>query len=141
MPKPEWGVKRTCLSCAARFYDLMRDPIICPNCGAEFDVSSSARAKSRKAVQAAPVAAAELEEEVDLVEEDADDGAEGDDTALPDSGDEEIETEGETPTADVDEDDGELGDFGDDTLLENDDDDTESLEGLEEVSDDNEETN
>ncbi|MCZ6764079.1 MAG: TIGR02300 family protein [Alphaproteobacteria bacterium] len=36
MAKPEWGVKRTCLSCATRFYDFRRDPIICPNCEARF---------------------------------------------------------------------------------------------------------
>lgn len=34
--KQEWGVKRTCLACAARFYDFRRSPIICPSCGAEF---------------------------------------------------------------------------------------------------------
>ena len=33
MAKPEWGAKRTCQSCGARFYDLMRSPIVCPKCG------------------------------------------------------------------------------------------------------------
>ncbi|MCC7047942.1 MAG: TIGR02300 family protein, partial [Alphaproteobacteria bacterium] len=37
MAKPEWGVKRTCQSCAAVFYDLRRDPIICPKCGTQLD--------------------------------------------------------------------------------------------------------
>ena len=27
MAKAEWGLKRTCLSCGARFYDLQREPI------------------------------------------------------------------------------------------------------------------
>ncbi len=40
MPKEEWGTKRTCPKCAVRFYDLNRDPLICPNCGATFDLSS-----------------------------------------------------------------------------------------------------
>jgi uncharacterized protein (TIGR02300 family) len=31
--KPELGIKRSCLNCAAHFYDLGRDPIICPKCG------------------------------------------------------------------------------------------------------------
>ena len=35
MAKPEWGTKRTCRSCGARFYDLKRDPIACPICEAE----------------------------------------------------------------------------------------------------------
>jgi uncharacterized protein (TIGR02300 family) len=28
------GTKRVCHACAARFYDLSRDPIVCPECGA-----------------------------------------------------------------------------------------------------------
>ena len=36
MVKAELGTKRTCPSCAARFYDLMKSPIICPKCGASF---------------------------------------------------------------------------------------------------------
>ena len=30
------GTKRQCLSCGSKFYDLNRDPIICPICGATF---------------------------------------------------------------------------------------------------------
>jgi len=30
------GLKRICMSCGARFYDMNRKPIICPACGAEF---------------------------------------------------------------------------------------------------------
>jgi len=36
MTKPEWGEKRTCQACGARFYDMERSPILCPKCGAEF---------------------------------------------------------------------------------------------------------
>ena len=32
MPKPELGSKRVCVSCAARFYDLTRQPAVCPKC-------------------------------------------------------------------------------------------------------------
>jgi uncharacterized protein (TIGR02300 family) len=34
--KAELGTKRTCPSCAARFYDLLKSPIVCPKCGANF---------------------------------------------------------------------------------------------------------
>ena len=34
MGKPEWGTKRTCHSCAERYYDLGRSPVVCPHCGA-----------------------------------------------------------------------------------------------------------
>ncbi|MCW3476198.1 FYDLN acid domain-containing protein [Limobrevibacterium gyesilva] len=32
MFKPEYGRKHVCVSCAARFYDLMRAPAVCPKC-------------------------------------------------------------------------------------------------------------
>jgi uncharacterized protein (TIGR02300 family) len=35
MVKPELGQKRTCVSCGARFYDLLRQPATCPKCGTE----------------------------------------------------------------------------------------------------------
>ncbi len=47
MAKPEWGIKRICPSCGARYYDLRKDPPICPTCNAEFD--PEALLKSRRA--------------------------------------------------------------------------------------------
>ncbi|HYN38112.1 MAG TPA: TIGR02300 family protein [Rhodospirillales bacterium] len=37
MAKVEWGTKRTCHSCGARFYDLRREPIVCPVCSTVHD--------------------------------------------------------------------------------------------------------
>jgi uncharacterized protein (TIGR02300 family) len=34
--KPELGTKRQCHSCGAKFFDLNKDPIVCPKCGANF---------------------------------------------------------------------------------------------------------
>ncbi len=53
MAKPEWGVKRTCQSCSARFYDLARSPIICPKCGAtvEPEITFKARRQSTPAAE------------------------------------------------------------------------------------------
>jgi uncharacterized protein (TIGR02300 family) len=34
------GLKRACSSCGAKFYDLNKDPIICPKCGTEFDAAA-----------------------------------------------------------------------------------------------------
>ena len=56
MAKPELGTKRLCGSCAAKFYDLSKDPIICPKCGTTFVVV--APAVSRRADAAAAAAAA-----------------------------------------------------------------------------------
>ncbi len=36
MVNPELGIKRTCPSCAARFYDLLKNPLTCPKCGTAF---------------------------------------------------------------------------------------------------------
>ena len=33
MSRPELGTKRRCTSCSTKFYDLARDPIVCPKCG------------------------------------------------------------------------------------------------------------
>lgn len=35
MAKPELGEKHTCVSCSARFFDLGKQPVICPKCGTE----------------------------------------------------------------------------------------------------------
>lgn len=35
------GTKRTCQSCEERFYDLERNPILCPHCGAKYVIASS----------------------------------------------------------------------------------------------------
>ena len=36
MAKPEWGTKRLCQGCGARYYDLRRDPPVCPKCDTKF---------------------------------------------------------------------------------------------------------
>jgi uncharacterized protein (TIGR02300 family) len=35
MTKPELGEKRTCVSCGTRFFDLGKDPAVCPKCATE----------------------------------------------------------------------------------------------------------
>lgn len=47
MAKPEWGVKRICPNCGARYYDMRKDPPVCPTCGTQFD--PEALLKSRRA--------------------------------------------------------------------------------------------
>ena len=53
MAKPEWGSKRICPSCGTRYYDLMREPVVCPKCSTPFD--PEAFLKSRRARPAPPV--------------------------------------------------------------------------------------
>ncbi|QFU17543.1 TIGR02300 family protein [Microvirga thermotolerans] len=61
MAKPELGLKRQCMSCGAKFYDLNRDPAVCPKCGTAFQ----AAALSRTAAPAVAHAAGD-EDEVEL---------------------------------------------------------------------------
>lgn len=35
MALAELGLKRTCVACGARFYDLTRNPAVCPKCSTE----------------------------------------------------------------------------------------------------------
>ncbi|QHI96324.1 TIGR02300 family protein [Aristophania vespae] len=46
MAKAELGLKRTCVECNSRFYDLNRVPPVCPKCGATQPVNNS-RLKNR----------------------------------------------------------------------------------------------
>ena len=36
MAKPELGLKRQCASCSTKFFDMNRNPIVCPKCGTVF---------------------------------------------------------------------------------------------------------
>jgi uncharacterized protein (TIGR02300 family) len=96
LAKPEWGTKRICPSCGARYYDLLRDPIVCPKCSTPFD--PEAFLKARRARPAAPVekelvpAGDELEAELDA--EDVESAEEEEEEEVPlEAGEEEEEEE------------------------------------------------
>jgi uncharacterized protein (TIGR02300 family) len=55
--KQELGLKRICGNCGTKFYDLARDPIVCPKCGTTYvPTAASARASARAEPVAAVVA-------------------------------------------------------------------------------------
>ena len=62
MTKPELGTKRLCAGCAAKFYDLLKSPIVCPMCEAVFVMPKPAPSRPRRGfepmAQAMPVVAA-----------------------------------------------------------------------------------
>lgn len=114
MAKPELGTKRLCGSCGAKFYDLSKDPIVCPKCSTVFqivvpvsrarpDAAGRAAAAAAAGVAAAAAAAAkakeaeaaEQEEGAEFVSlEDADAEAQGKKTKdgdVPDTDDIEVE--------------------------------------------------
>jgi len=98
--KASWGTKRTCQSCAARFYDLNKGPIKCPKCGREHDredfvkvrrgrgaaAATAAAAAATAAAAAAKAAAKKKSDEAALAGDELPD-VEGDDEALAEADD------------------------------------------------------
>ena len=110
MAKPDLGTKRLCASCGAKFYDLSKDPIVCPKCETVFHpvvLSTRSRPSEAARTPVAPLAPVAAEapaiadvELVSLEEADAESGggkkvaatsdvdadAEGDDVEVADDG-------------------------------------------------------
>lgn len=101
MAKAELGNKRVCVACSAKFYDLGKQPAICPKCATE---QPAEQPRLRRAVgnliearrpKAAPVPGLEdADVEVEVADDDADedvledtddldDGAEGIEVDVP----------------------------------------------------------
>ena len=77
MVKAAWGLKRTCQSCGAHFYDMHKSPIACPKCGAIYDPEAVAKTRRSRtatgadklAAQRTPVRRPEPEAEIAAVAE------------------------------------------------------------------------
>ena len=115
MAKPELGTKRLCASCGAKFYDLSKDPIVCPKCETVFHPVVSTRGRPEPARAVAPLAP------------EAPEPAEAADVELVSLEEADAENEGgkKAPAGEADaEDDVEVADDGaeDDTFLETDED-------------------
>ena len=98
MTKPELGAKRQCQNCGAKFFDLNKDPIICPKCGTVFQGAARARPPSKEDEEDTELAAPPGVDVVSLDEVEAgdekvpetavddidveEDGAEGEDDAF-----------------------------------------------------------
>ena len=73
MAKPDLGTKRLCGHCGAKFYDLDKDPIVCPKCETVFVPVQRARPEPVKAAPEAAEAAAPETADAEFVSlEDAD---------------------------------------------------------------------
>ncbi len=120
MAKPELGTKRVCLECSAKYFDLNRDPIVCPKCGTIFEIAT--RDKSRPAVEEPETKAGDNAEPGDVDETDA-----GEKAAAIDEGDEAAEivslNDADDDDAEEDGDDDAVPDLPDDDLIIDDDDD------------------
>jgi uncharacterized protein (TIGR02300 family) len=58
--KPELGTKRLCGNCGAKFYDLVRNPIVCPKCSTVFVPPTAARARTEAVAVRQPEAVEEV---------------------------------------------------------------------------------
>lgn len=111
------GLKRICMSCSTRFYDLNKRPVLCPNCDTEF--TGEVKIKNRRGRVAANDVADDIEEKDDAAktaeaeeedEEEADTEAET--VSLEDA---EVEdTDEEEDTLDIDDEDLDDDDLDDD---------------------------
>ena len=107
MAKPEWGTKRICPSCGTRYYDLLREQVICPKCSTPYDPEAFLKARRSRTVapverelapvgdvdaevedaevvedeEALPLAEGEEEEEEELIEDASELGEDEDDMA------------------------------------------------------------
>ena len=103
MAKPELGTKRLCGNCAAKFYDLGKDPIVCPKCHTVLQlaaVTSRSRpepARAQAVAEEVVVPETQEAEFVSLEEADAEveGGKKGAEGEVADGADEEIEIEDE----------------------------------------------
>ncbi len=71
MVKPEWGTKRTCPKCSARFYDLGKeDPVTCIECGVNWYPEPVLKSKQPLPYEAAKPEKEVEKEDTDLAGED-----------------------------------------------------------------------
>lgn len=104
MAKPELGTKRVCVSCGAKFYDLMKTPAICPKCGTEqpAELPRSRRPGGNVVDDKRPkkvAATDDVDVETEPAEDEAEEGVLEDASELEDDADaipDEIEVEPET---------------------------------------------
>ncbi|WP_290547055.1 TIGR02300 family protein [Aestuariivirga sp.] len=123
MVKAELGTKRTCPSCAARFYDLMKNPIVCPKCNANFVAAQVLPSKGEMPAPAPKPRVLEVADDVEVADVEL---ISLEDAEAPDTGDDD-ETAG---IEDVD-----LGEEGaaeteDDTFLVEEEEDGDNMSGL-----------
>lgn len=115
MAKADRGTKRQCLSCATKFYDLNRDPILCPNCGTQFKLDTDIKPTKNEVLDDIDTD----EVEVDVAA--ASVGAEV--ISLDDAEDDEDDVIENLPDVDLEDDDEPLSTDDDDAFLEEDDED------------------
>ena len=108
MTKPNLGKKHTCKSCETRFFDLNKNPPVCPKCGEEVKI---VKPKTKRTIAPAPEAVVSpkpsKKAKPDILVDDDDDDLLDDD-----------DLDDDLPPDDVDDLDDDLEDDEDDDLME-----------------------
>ncbi len=93
MAKPELGQKRICVSCSTRFYDLTKSPAVCPKCGTEQPIEQPRPRRGgnvtelRKPKKPAVIEDADTDVEVEVADDEAEEGVLEDTSDLDDDAD------------------------------------------------------
>lgn len=122
--KPELGSKHQCESCSTKFFDLNKDPILCPRCGAEF-LPVHVLAKPTPPPEADKPAEDEDEEDTGAEIIPLDEADDTDDGKVTTGSDSDVDVD-----VDVDVDDDDDDEESNDAFLEEDDDDNNDVSGL-----------
>jgi uncharacterized protein (TIGR02300 family) len=132
------GLKRICMNCGNRFYDMNKRPVACPSCATEF--SGEIKVKARRGRVAAldddegQVSKATASKAAKGLDDDDDDDIvelEEDTVSLDDLDDDNVDDDDIDPDLDIDDDLGNLDDLEDDL--------DEDVEDLEDIVDEDDE--
>ncbi len=94
MAKPELGLKRVCVSCGTKFYDLTKNPAVCPKCGTEQPAEQPRPRRTggnvvedKRPKKAAVVEDVDADVEVEAADDEAEEGVLEDTSDLEDDAD------------------------------------------------------
>ena len=94
MAKPELGLKRVCVSCGTKFYDLTKNPAVCPKCGIEQPAEQPRPRRTggnvvedKRPKKAAVVEDVDADVEVEAADDEAEEGVLEDTSDLEDDAD------------------------------------------------------
>jgi uncharacterized protein (TIGR02300 family) len=67
LSKAEWGTKRVCPNCGKLYYDMKKNPPLCPACKTPFDTETLIRARRGRSAEKKVVAKDVVEEIIDEI--------------------------------------------------------------------------
>ncbi len=93
MSKKKWGKRRICSACGVKYYDMNKESVTCPRCGAPYRKEVATRRQKAAVSEKIPVAQTDIEPEIaalngnPLTDENAAENEDTEEITLPDTGD------------------------------------------------------